>query len=44
MDFVTDLPMTFYKYNAIWVIVDRLAKSAHFRGWISTFQALQVVY
>ena len=30
MDFVTGLPMTFNKNNAIWVIVDRLTKSAHF--------------
>ena len=30
MDFVTSLPMMFRKNNAIWVIVDRLTKSAHF--------------
>ena len=30
MDFVTGLPKTFSKHNAIWVIVDHLTKSAHF--------------
>ncbi|XP_037492893.1 uncharacterized protein LOC119369959, partial [Jatropha curcas] len=30
MDFVTRLPLTPKKKNAIWVIVDRLTKSAHF--------------
>nr|GFA86629.1 DNA/RNA polymerase superfamily protein [Tanacetum cinerariifolium] len=30
MDFVTGLPHTFKKNNAIWVVVDRLTKSAHF--------------
>ena len=30
MDFVIGLPMMFNKNNAIWVIVDRLTKSAHF--------------
>ena len=30
MDFVTALPKTLKGYNAIWVIVDRLTKSAHF--------------
>ncbi|KAL5842189.1 hypothetical protein ACOSQ3_012792 [Xanthoceras sorbifolium] len=30
MDFVTRLPLTRSKHNAIWVIVDRLTKSAHF--------------
>ena len=29
MDFVTALPRTLRKHNAIWVIVDRLTKSAH---------------
>ncbi|GKC91356.1 retrotransposon protein, putative, ty3-gypsy subclass, partial [Tanacetum coccineum] len=30
MDFVTRLPHTFKKNNAIWVVVDRLTKSAYF--------------
>src|SRR5579859_1992621 len=30
MDLVTGLPKTFGWYNSIWVIVDRLTKSAHF--------------
>ena len=30
MDFVTKLPRTFSGYDTIWVIADRLTKSAHF--------------
>ena len=30
MDFITKLPRTARGVNAIWVIVDRLTKSAHF--------------
>ena len=30
MDFVTHLPRTSWKHDAVWVIVDRLTKSAHF--------------
>ncbi|XP_049394756.1 uncharacterized protein LOC125859062 [Solanum stenotomum] len=30
MDFVTDLPCSFRKFDSIWVIVDRLTKAAYF--------------
>jgi hypothetical protein len=30
MDFIMGLPMTACKFDSIWVIVDRLSKSAHF--------------
>jgi hypothetical protein len=30
MDFIVGLPPTAYKVDSIWVIVDRLTKSAHF--------------
>ena len=30
IDFVVGLPKTMGKYDSIWVIVDRLTKSAHF--------------
>jgi hypothetical protein len=30
MDFIVGLPLTGHKFNSIWVIVDRLTKSAHF--------------
>ena len=30
MDFVTGLPHSFWKFDSIWVIVDRLTKSTHF--------------
>ena len=37
MDFVTHLPRTSRKHDAIWVIVDRLTKSAHFLAVGMTF-------
>jgi hypothetical protein len=30
MDFTVGLPMTARKFHSIWVIVDRISKSAHF--------------
>jgi hypothetical protein len=30
MDFIMDLPLTAHKFDSIWVIIDRLTKSAHF--------------
>jgi hypothetical protein len=30
MDFIGGLPLTAYKFDSIWVIVDQLTKSAHF--------------
>ena len=30
MDFMVGLPKTLGKFDSIWVIVDRLTKSAHF--------------
>jgi hypothetical protein len=30
VDFIVGLPLTACKFDSIWVIVDRLSKSAHF--------------
>ena len=37
MNFVTHLPQTSRKHDAVWVIVDRLTKSAHFLAVRMTF-------
>ena len=37
MDFVMGLPLTQRKHDAIWVIVDRLTKSAHFIAMRNTW-------
>ena len=37
MDFVTHLSRTQQRHNAVWVIVDRLTKSAHFLAVQMTF-------
>ena len=39
MDFVVGLPKTMDKYDSIWVIVDRLTKSAHFIPGKVTYNA-----
>ena len=39
MDFITGLPRTQRKYDSIWVIVDRLTKSAHFLLVRTTYSA-----
>ena len=37
MDFATHLPRTPRRHDAVWVIVDRLTKSAHFLAVRMTF-------
>ena len=37
MDFVTHFPQTSWRYDAMWVIVDRLTKSAYFLAVRMTF-------
>ena len=46
MDFVTHFPWTSRKHDAIWVIVDRLTKSAHFLAvrMTSTLEELRRLY
>ena len=37
MDFVTHLPWTQWRHDAVWVIVDRLTKFTHFLAVWMTF-------
>ena len=37
MEFMTHLPQTQWRHDAVWVIVDRLTKSAHFLAVWMTF-------
>jgi hypothetical protein len=41
MDFIVGLPRTSHGYNSIWVIVDRLTKSAHFIPVAMTYKVGQ---
>ena len=43
MDFVTGLPKTTKNRDAIWVVIDRLSKSAHFIHTRTTFPLEQLV-
>jgi hypothetical protein len=38
MDFIVGLPLTARKFDLIWVIVDRLTKSTHFRPIHTKYQ------
>ena len=42
MDFIVGLPQTQNLHDAIWVVVDRLTKSAHFLAIGTTFNAEQL--
>ena len=42
MDFIVGLPWTQKCHDAIWVVVDRLTKSAHFLAIKTTFNAEQL--
>jgi hypothetical protein len=41
MDFIVGLPRTSHGYNSIWVIVNRLTKSAHFIPIFTTYRVRQ---
>ena len=42
MDFVTGLPRSKDGYDSIWVIVDRLTKSAHFLPFKATYRVAKL--
>lgn len=42
MEFVVRLPHTHGGHNSIWVIVDRLTKSAHFLGVKTIYKAIHL--
>ncbi|XP_070025544.1 uncharacterized protein [Nicotiana sylvestris] len=39
MDFIVGLPWTLRKFDAVWVIIDRLTKSAHFISVVTTYSS-----
>jgi hypothetical protein len=43
MDFIGGLPLTAHKFDLIWVIVDRLTKSAHFIPVNTTYKVQKYV-
>ncbi|KAA0045482.1 pol protein [Cucumis melo var. makuwa] len=43
MDFITGLPRTLKGYTVIWIVVDRLTKSAHFIPGTSTYTAKMLI-
>ena len=44
MDFVVGIPRTKKKFNAIWVIMDMLTKSAHFILVMTTYSSEQLAH
>ena len=43
MDFLMGLPRTEHRHDAIWVVVDRLTKSAHFIPFRATYSWIRIV-
>jgi hypothetical protein len=43
MEFIVGLPLTDRKFDSIWVIVDRLSKSAHFKFKLISFFSNQFI-